>query len=419
MNSYTEITRCRVCGNNQLEAVVQLGQQQLTGVFPKTKEEKISSGPLTLVKCRKDNEQNHCGLLQLKHTFNDQEMYCQTYGYRSGLNRSMVRHLSEIAEEVMNRVKPGPGDLIIDIGSNDATLLRFFETTGATLVGVDPGGEKFSKYYSDRITLVPDFFPSAALKKITGEKKAKAITSIAMFYDLDEPLSFMKEIAGILDDKGIWVFEQSYLPDMLQTNSYDTICHEHKEYYALAQIKWMTDKAGLTILDVSRNDTNGGSFRITVSKKLPVQPEKISVVAKMLEEERALGLDEMEVYHQFEKKIQSLKTGLTKLVNAFNQNGKKIFGYGASTKGNVMLQYCGFTSKDIPFIAEVNEDKWGSLTPSTHIPIISEKEAKRMKPDYFLVLPWHFRDFILEKESDFRAGGGKFIFPFPEVEVTY
>ncbi len=415
--TYKEITHCRICGNKHLETVIHLGYQELTGVFPKSKDERISSGPLTLVKCIGTPPDSCCGLLQLKHSFNDDEMYCQTYGYRSGLNRSMVKHLGELAEEVKGKVDLSSEDIIVDIGSNDATLLKFFGSTGAKLIGVDPGGKKFSKYYSDRISLIPDFFSSAKVKELLGKKKAKVVTSIAMFYDLDDPLGFMKEVVEILDDKGIWVFEQSYLSDMLRTNSYDTICHEHKEYYSLSQIKWMTDKVGLSIIDISRNNTNGGSFRVTVSKKLSATPGNTNRIEEMLKEEQRLGLNGMSVYRDFGEKIQDLKKKLTGLIHALNKDGKKILGYGASTKGNVMLQYCGFTSNDIPFIADVNEDKWGSFTPATHIPIISEQEAKKLKPDYFLVMPWHFRHFILEKEKEFSNAGGKFIFPFPEVEV--
>lgn len=344
-------------------------------------------------------------------------MYCQAYGYRSGLNRSMVRHLNAIADEIKIRVKLSPGDLVIDIGSNDATFLKFFTSRGCRLIGVDPGGKKFNKYYSDGITLVTDFFPSEAAKKIVGNKKAKVITSIAMFYDLEDPFGFMKEVADILHEDGIWVFEQSYLPDMLNTNSYDTICHEHKEYYSLSQIKWMTERAGLSIIDVSRNSTNGGSFRVTVAKK-KLHNSHLEIVERMLIEEQSLGLNEMEVYLKFGERATRLKKTLTGLIDSLNNRGCKILGYGASTKGNVMLQYCGFNARQIPYIAEVNEEKWGSYTPQSLIPIISEPEAKKMNPDYFLVLPWHFREFILEKEKDYLDRGGKFIFPFPEVEIV-
>lgn len=415
---YKKIAHCRICGNKNLSVIIHLGEQQLTGVFPKSKDEKISSGPLTLIKCSVDNNNNTCGLVQLKHSFNDNEMYCQSYGYRSGLNQSMVKHLGDIAQEIIQKINPTSGDIIIDIGSNDATLLKFFDSTGASLIGVDPSGKKFAKYYSKKISLIPDFFSSAKVKELIGEKKAMVVTSIAMFYDLDNPLSFMMEIAEILDDKGIWVFEQSYLPDMLITNSYDTICHEHKEYYALSQIKWMADMSGLFIQDVTRNDTNGGSFRVTVSKKVTASPQIKNPVDEMLSDEKQMGLNGITIYKDFGEKIINLKKKLTDLIQSLNKDGKKILGYGASTKGNVMLQYCGFTIKDIPFIADVNEDKWGSFTPATHIPIISEQESKKMKPDYFLVMPWHFREFILEKEKDFRAAGGKFIFPFPEVEIV-
>jgi len=204
---------------------------------------------------------------------------------------------------------------------------------------------------------------------------------------------------------------------MLSTNAYDTVCHEHLEYYALEQIKWMMDKAGFRIIDVALNDTNGGSFRVTVAKEKSAHPVSDSVM-KIVEKEKQMGLTTLKPYEEFKQNISKHKQELSELVSKLEKDGKKVFGYGASTKGNVILQYCGFTTKEIPYIAEVNEDKFGHYTPYTHIPIISEKEASTMKPDYYLVLPWHFRKGILEKEKEFRKNGGKFIFPLPSIEIV-
>ena len=416
---YTEITKCRICGNTNLVSLIHLGEQALTGVFPKNKSDKITSGPLELVKCHPKNEKdNVCHLVQLHHSYDSSEMYGLNYGYRSGLNQSMVKHLTTIVKHVLSLVEIKKDDLIIDIGSNDSTLLQQYPSDkGLVLTGIDPTGTKFKKYYPSHISLIPDFFSFENVNKKFPDKKAKVITSIAMFYDLEDPIAFVKNIHSVLADDGIWVFEQSYLPLMLETNSYDTICHEHLEYYALHQIKYMMDKVGFKIIDVELNDINGGSFRITTAKHSSSYIPKQNV-SECAANEKNLQIDLLKPYEEFQKNVKAHKLKLVSLIREIKQSGKKIFGYGASTKGNVILQYCGTTVNDIPFIAEVNEDKFGSFTPFTHIPIISEKEAKAMKPDYFLVLPWHFRKGILEKEKDFLQSGGKFIFPLPKIEIV-
>ncbi len=413
-----KIKACRICDNTNLVLLLNLGEQTLTGVFPKTKTEKITSGPLELVECVGHKGEDVCGLVQLHHVYDNKEMYGMNYGYRSGLNQSMVRHLQSIVRKITERITLYKDDLIIDIGSNDCTLLKSYPSDkGLVLVGIDASGEKFKKYYPDHIQLIPDFFLGATIKKHFQNKRAKVITSIAMFYDLEKPFEFVKQINETLDDDGIWVFEQSYLPMMLSTSAYDTICHEHAEYYALKQIKWMLDKAGLKIVDVELNDTNGGSFQVTAAKKNSNLKPNEQKMEELLKKEEEMRLNDFSAYQKFEGNIERHKRDLQQLVHQINNSGKKIFGYGASTKGNVILQYCGFTAKDIPYIAEVNEDKFGSFTPATHIPIISEKEAKALKPDYLLVLPWHFKEGILKREKEFLQSGGKFIFPLPQIEI--
>lgn len=416
---HLEITKCRICNNNNLVSLINLGQQVLTGVFPKNKSDKISSGPLELVKCHPKNAtDNVCHLVQLRHSYDSSEMYGLNYGYRSGLNQSMIRHLTSIVKEIIGAVDLKKDDLIIDIGSNDSTLLQQYPSNkGFILAGIDPRGTKFKKYYPSHVDLIPDFFSFKNINKKYPGKKAKVITSIAMFYDLEEPISFVKQIYDTLADDGIWVFEQSYLQTMLETNSYDTICHEHLEYYSLRQIKYILDKVGFKIIDVVMNDVNGGSFRITAAKNNSSYSPKLTVFESESAEKKQV-LDTLKPYEDFKKNVELHKQQILSIIHEIRKQGKKIFGYGASTKGNVILQYCGLTPNDIPFIAEVNEDKFGSFTPFTHIPIISEKEARAMKPDYFLVLPWHFRKGILEKEIEFLRSGGKFIFPLPKIEIV-
>jgi len=415
---YKEIEKCRICGNSHLDSIIHLGNQFLTGVFPKTKEHNITSGPLELVKCREDRDGRFCGLVQLKQAYGSEDMYGLNYGYRSALNQSMVEHLHQKVKSILERVSLAPGDIIIDVGSNDSTLLQAYPPEEHVLVGIDPTGIKFKEYYPDHIQLIPDFFSAESFKRKFGDKKAKIITSIAMFYDLEAPLDFMSQIYNILADDGIWVFEQSYLPAMLKKNAYDTICHEHAEYYRLKQIKWMTDKVGLKIVDVEFNEVNGGSFSIVAAKRSSPFVEKTAFMEKILRKEDNMGFGTLKPYEEFKRSIFKHRDQLRQLIEKIKSDNQLVLGYGASTKGNVILQFCDFTEKDIPFIAEINEDKFGCVTPGTGIPIISEAEARALNPDYFLVLPWHFRDNILNRERKYLESGGKFLFPLPEIEVV-
>lgn len=415
---YKEINKCRICGNSALDTILNLGKQSLTGVFPPDKNYNLTSGPLELVKCRDNNDSKSCGLVQLRHSYDSGEMYGKNYGYRSGLNQSMVLHLQQKVQNILKKVALSEGDIVLDIGSNDSTLLQAYPHYNINLLGMDPTGKKFKDYYPSYIKLIPDFFSAATFKKIFGDKKAKIITSIAMFYDLESPLDFMQDIYNSLDDNGVWVFEQSYLMSMLDANAYDTVCHEHLEYYGIKQVKWMCDKIGFRIIDIEINDINGGSFSVMVCKKNASYAENKEKLARLLETEKERGLHTLKPYKEFEKRVLKHKTDLIKFIKDLKKQNKKILGYGASTKGNVVLQYCGLTADDIPFIAEVNKDKFGCYTPGTKIPIISEAEAKSMKPDYLLILPWHFKENILFREKGYLANGGKFIFPLPKIEVV-
>jgi C-methyltransferase C-terminal domain/Putative zinc binding domain/Methyltransferase domain len=415
---YAEISKCRICGSAELVPVLNLGEQSLTGVFPTKKDQKITSGPLELVKCSEDGNARSCGLLQLRHSYDLNEMYGLNYGYRSGLNRSMVEHLHLKVGKICAMVDLKPGDVIIDIGSNDSTLLQGYPKKGFTLVGIDPTGKKFRDYYPDHIRLIPEFFSSTVVKKNMGDKKAKVVSSIAMFYDLESPIDFMQQIHDVLADDGIWVFEQSYMPAMLEMNAYDTICHEHLEYYGLKQMKWMADKVGFKIIDVELNNVNGGSFSLMVAKSSSPYREATTLVETILRKEADMGLHTPKPYEDFKRRIFEHRDQLVQFIQRARSEKKKILGYGASTKGNVILQFCNITARDIPYIAEVNKDKFGCYTPGTLIPIISEAEARAMKPDYFMVLPWHFKDNIVAKEADYLRSGGKMFFPLPELETV-
>ncbi len=387
-----------------------MGERYLTGIFPKSPTEEITKGPLDLVWCPS------CFLLQLKQSYSLDEMYGDNYGYRSGLNSSMVKHLQQKINNLEKLVKLEDEDLVIDIGSNDATALKAYSGKYSK-VGIDPTGAKFKEYYTDGVSLIPDFFSGKVFKENFPNRQAKIITSIAMFYDLEDPISFVKDIESVLASDGIWHFEQSYMPSMLRTNAYDTICHEHLEFYSLGVIKNILEKCGLRIMDVQMNTINGGSFSITACKQSASHKSNTPIINWMIGQEASMGLNTIKPYLDFGEKVLSHRKNLTDLIEALVADGKNIIGYGASTKGNVLLQYCGLTNRHIKCIAEVNEDKFGSFTPGTNIPIVSEEEARAMNPDYFFVLPWHFKSGILEREKEFISNGGKFIFPLPEIEI--
>ena len=408
---YSQVKACRICGNTNLVPILDLGVQALTGVFPKTLDDTVTKGPLRLVKCMGDEV---CGLVQLEHSYDLGEMYGNNYGYRSGLNKSMVDHLHNKVKRLNQFVKLGAGDLVIDIGSNDGTTLGAYAIDGLKRVGIDPTGSKFSQYYPSGVALIPDFFSARLVEEKYPNQKAKVVTSFSMFYDLENPVQFMKEVHQVLADDGVWVFEQSYMPAMLKTNSFDTVCHEHLEFYTLKQIAWMAKQAGFDIIDVEFNDVNGGSFSITVAKSKG-QPKVTTQVQQILDEEVAMGLDTLVPFEAFAKRTQEAKEALLDFVQKAKAQGKTIVGLGASTKGNVLLQYCNFTPTNLPAIGEVNVEKYGAYTPGTHIPIIDEEAVMAMNPDYILVLPWHFRDFFLKSK---KLANYSLLFPLPHLEVV-
>lgn len=409
--AYSELKACRASGSSNLISVLDLGKQALTGVFPESSADAVTSGPLEIVWCPDS------GLVQLAHTYDPVQMYGDNYGYRSGLNQSMIDHLTAKVGFLQQLAKLEPGDVVVDIGSNDATTLQAYTVPNLRRIGIDPTGTKFRQYYPDEIRLVPDFFSAKAYRDAES-RRARIVTSIAMFYDLDAPVEFARQIAEVLTPDGIWHLEQSYLPSMLRLNSYDTICHEHLEYYSLRVLKKILEDASLKIVDVTTNAVNGGSIAVTATHGSNSAACSDPVVEWMLEQEERMGLQTARPYREFEERVFRHRADLTRLIRGLNAEGRKVYGYGASTKGNVVLQFCGFTQADIPAIVEINPEKFGRVTPGTHIPIISEAQASKEPPDYYLVLPWHFRDGILRRERDFVKGGGKFIFPFPEIEVV-
>jgi hypothetical protein len=409
---FYKIEKCRVCDNSHLITVLDLGEQYLSGIFPKKVDLDMYKGPLKLVKC--DETTGGCGHVQLEHTFDLPTMYGEEYGYRSGLNNSMVKHLKGKYEKILNYINLKEKDIVIDIAGNDGTFLGFFPDN-LKLVSIDPTAKKFSKYYLDHVSYIADFFSRKVFVDFFGDTTAKLVTSFSMFYDLEDPCQFAKEVNSILDpEEGIWVLEQSYMPEMLRANSFDTVCHEHLSYYGMRQLKYIMDQAGLKIIDFEFNDVNGGSISLVVANKDSKYEEATQMLNDLLQEELDLKLDTTEPWNDFSLRIGECRIKFWELINKCKKDGLKIAALGASTKGNVTIQTWGVTPDDIEVVGEVNPDKDGAFTPGTWIPIKNEDSVIE-EYDVFVVLPWHFKNFFINSP---KFKGKKLLFPLPNAEIV-
>ena len=405
----TSIRRCRVCRTERLAEILDFGDLVLTGVFPATADEVVPSGRVRLVLCQE------CGLVQLGDTFPPEDMYGDNYGYRSGLNASMVAHLERIAHRLESRGQLQEGDHVLDIGANDGTLLRSYRTPGLRRIGIDPTIAKFREYYPDDIAAVDDFFGADAYWA-NASAPASIVTSIAMFYDLEDPVAFARDIASVLTDDGVWYFEQSYMPWMLRSGAYDTICHEHLEYYSLTTIKRILDDAGLHLVDAATNAVNGGSISVVASRSPGSGP---SVYAQwLLEQERNDRVHSPEAWVEFRQKVMARQKDLHSLLSRLVDSGATVMALGASTKGNVLVLTTPVTEQLVSKVGDVNPYKFGRFLPGSGIPIVSEVEVLAENPDYLLILPWHFRETFMVSLAPYLARGGRLIFPLPDLEVV-
>lgn len=407
MSHYETVTRCRICGETSLTPVFSLGEQAITGVFPKSRAEYVPIVPVELVVCQA------CGLTQLGHSYNLSEIYTDSYGYRSGLNASMVAHLERKVRKLFHYHPLNRWDVVVDIGSNDGTLLGFYGDD-IQRIGIDPLAGKFRSHYKPGIEVVEGFFSVGEYSRQFGELKASIVTSIAMFYDLPDPVQFARDVAAILDEDGIWHLEMSYQPTMLHLNAMDTVCQEHLEYYRLRDIHNIAQRVGLAIVDIEQNAVNGGSLAVTLMHEKHQERAYRSLIDWMLGRE-TMDLDDFRVFGMH---AANMREQLRSLVIRARQDGKTVAALGASTKGNVLLQYCGFGPEDIQFVMDVNPEKFGRFTPGTLIPIVSEEEGRAQNPDLLMVPIWHFRDGVIRREQEFLNNGGKLIFPMPYVEVV-
>jgi SAM-dependent methyltransferase len=414
---------CRACGSRSLSSVLDLGKSYIAGLFLSS-DQRHRSGPpmpLELVRCDADVQSGACGLVQLRHTVPPEAMYT-SYWYRSGINRTMTENLHGIAAQA-NAAIGGlqPDDLVVDVGCNDGTLLDAYREFAprSQLLGIDPSD--VTRYALGKgHTVLKNFFTAEKLLSATSGAKARIITSIAMFYDLESPALFVKDIAESLAPDGVWISEFAYLPAMLASTAFDGICHEHLEYYSLSVFERLLPHAGLELLRADVNDVNGGSVRCVVGHRGARAPQRDSQaeLVRLRDEERAMQLDTGAPYWDFAERAGRVRSELRALLQSLKDAGKVVHGYGASTKGNTILQYVGLDSSVIPCIADRNTDKWGLETVGTHIPIVSEAESRQLGPDYYLTFPWHFLPEFIEREADFLRNGGKFVVPFPRPRIV-
>jgi NDP-4-keto-2,6-dideoxyhexose 3-C-methyltransferase len=411
----TAVQNCRICGSSELVKVIDLGEQYIAthSVAGDAPDFLQTRYPLELVRCA---GKGGCGLVQLRHSVDPSALYFD-YGYRSGINQSMRDNLADITAKIERLVPLRPGDGVLDIGCNDGTLLSSYQTSGIDRLGIDPSSNVLALARAKGLDAVNDYFSADVYKRARPGQKARAITSIAMFYDLEQPANFVRDISSIMSEDGVWVIELSYLPFMLQKNSFDTICHEHLEYYSLGTVEWLLKKENLAVQHVEFNDVNGGSMRLFIRRASAFDQPNASVTDARRHEED-LALDKEQTYESFRENVARVRSELRTVLEEAQRRGQSVYLYGASTKGNTILQFCGIDGAMIPKAADRNPDKWGRHTLGTNIEIISEDKARAERPDYFLVMPWHFFDEFKERERSFLEAGGKFILPLPEVRIV-
>lgn len=412
-NEIIEHNRCRVCEKNDLEPILYLGDQYIVN-FVDSLDQKTNKVPLYLDLCNKKS--GGCGLLQLRHTVPEDSLY-RNFWYKSGVNQTMKNALMDISSNAEKKVSLKVDDIVIDIGANDGTFLRSYNSKGLRLVGFEPAKNLVKDAEVGTTKIINDFFNFESFKKEFQNEKAKIITSIAMFYDLENPNEFVEDIVRILHEDGIWIIQMNYLATMLENNAFDNIVHEHLQYYSLNSLKFLLEKHDLEVFDVELNEINGGSIRTYIKHKNCKQFSISSKVKEILEYEGTNSLDEAKPYHDFARRISNLKKEAIQFIKKEVEDGKKVYVYGASTRGNTLLQYYGLDEKLIKAAADRNPIKWGKKIVGTNISIISEEQARKENPDYFLILPWYFFDEFIQRESNYLKDGGKFIVPLPKFRI--
>ncbi len=403
-----KIKKCRGCKKNNLKKLFSLGDLSFTGKFPSINQ-KIKKGPIDLVIC------TVCDLVQLGHSFDLKYLYGPDYGYRTGINKTMLTHVKNVVKYLTKKSNLKKKQSVLDIASNDGSLLKFYKKDIITF-GIDPILNKYSQEYKNINFKISDFFSANKIKKLT-KNKFKIITALSVFYDSIDPNKFLGDVKKILHNDGIFLLEFADLASIIQYKMFDTICHEHLEYYSSSVIINLCKNNGLRVFDIKSNDINGASKQYYVCHSNSNYKNNNREIEKILNSENKLGLAKVSTYKKFVKEIDKSKKKLVNILRNFKKKGKKTHCYGASTKGNVLLQYYKIDSKLIDYVAERNKNKYNLFTPGTGIQIISEILSRFYKPDYYLVLPWHFKKEILAREKLIRKKGTKFIFPLPKLTI--
>jgi 2-polyprenyl-3-methyl-5-hydroxy-6-metoxy-1,4-benzoquinol methylase len=403
-----ELKKCRNCNSTKLKKLFSLGKQSFTGKFIQ-KSEKVKKDFINLSICES------CKLVQLKNKYNLKYMYGPDYGYRTGINKTMTNHVKNVTSYLSKISKIKPKDYVLDIASNDGTLLNSYNNKIVTF-GIDPILNKYKKYYKNINFYSNNFFSKKKILLKT-KKKFKIITALSVFYDLKDPNKFLKDVYDILHDDGFFLLEFADLASLIEFNMFDTICHEHAEYYSTEVLIKMFKKNNFKLITINQNNINGSSKQYLLVKSNSKIKINMKMIKKIVNYEKKLKLDSFNTYKKFFNKIINLKNKLNFFLKKQTKLGKIIHGYGASTKGNTLLQFYKTNRKYIRFIADRNPDKFGLKTPGTNIKIISEEISRSYNPDYYLVLPWHFKEEILKREKRIRKKGTKFIFPLPTIKI--
>ena len=403
-----KISKCRICKKKKLKKLFSFGNLSFTGKFP-TVDKLIQKKPITLVICK------NCHLVQLGHNFDLKYLYGPDYGYRTGINKTMLNHVKSVVKDLSHRVKLKKKDLVLDIASNDGSLLNFYNKNVITF-GVDPILNKYKSNYKKINYKISDFFTAKKIYKYT-KKKFKIITALSVFYDSKDPNIFIKDVKKILSKDGIFLLEFADLASIIKNKMFDTICHEHLEYYSTKIIINLCKENNLRVFDINTNDINGSSKQYYICKNESKFKSNDIKINKILNSEQKMHLSKENTFKAFFKIIKKSRLELKNFLKKEKKNGKKIHGYGASTKGNVLLQYYKINNKTVEYIAERNKNKFDLYTPGTKIKIISENLSRSFKPDYYLVLPWHLKKEILYREKAIRKKCTKFIFPLPKLSI--
>ena len=403
-----KVKKCRICKSTNIKKLFSLGDMCFTGKFPSINQ-KIEKKPVTLIICK------NCELVQLGHNFDLKYLYGPDYGYRTGINKTMLNHVNNVVKNLSKKTQLKKNDLVLDIASNDGSLLKFYKKNIITF-GIDPILQKYIKEYKKINYKIADFFSASKITHLV-KKKFKIITALSVFYDAADPNKFIKDAKKLLSKDGIFLLEFADLASIIKNKMFDTICHEHLEYYSTKVILNLCKKNNLRIFDIKKNDINGASKQYFICHLESKYKNNLKTIKKTLNFEKKLKLSDEKTYKHFINSINKSKNRLNKFLKKEKKSGKKIHGYGASTKGNVLLQYYKIDNKMIDFIAERNKNKFNLYTPGTDIKIISEVLSRFYKPDYYLVLPWHFKSEILAREKEIRKKGTKFIFPLPELKI--